>query len=48
MLAKDNVGQVAFPWLQLAFVGILEVDQILVLWDRVIGKLHIAGVYFAD
>mmetsp|Transcript_22677 Transcript_22677/g.22879 ORF Transcript_22677/g.22879 Transcript_22677/m.22879 type:complete len:136 (-) Transcript_22677:154-561(-) len=29
--------QVALPWLQLGFVGVLEVNQILLLWDRVIG-----------
>ncbi len=25
------------PWLQLGFVGFLEIDQILLLWDRLIG-----------
>mgnify|MGYP007047707041 CR=1 FL=1 len=25
------------PWLQFGFVGLLEIDQVLVLWDRVIG-----------
>jgi len=29
--------QVALPWLQLGFVNLLEMDQILHLWDRVIG-----------
>ena len=28
---------VAMPWLQFGFVGLLEVEQILHLWDRVIG-----------
>lgn len=28
---------IAMPWLQFGFVGLLEVDQILHLWDRVIG-----------
>lgn len=36
-----NVGvqplKVALPWMQLGFVGLLEVDQILHLWDRVVG-----------
>lgn len=31
--------QIALPWLQLGFVGTLEVDQILLLWDRVIGYM---------
>jgi hypothetical protein len=29
--------QIAFSWIQLGFVGLLEVDQLLLLWDRVIG-----------
>ena len=29
--------QIALPWIQLGFVGLLECDQILHLWDRVIG-----------
>ena len=28
---------IAMPWLQFGFVGLLEVDQILHLWDRLIG-----------
>lgn len=28
---------IAMPWLQFGFVGLLEVDQILHLWDRIIG-----------
>lgn len=28
---------IVMPWLQFGFVGLLEVDQILHLWDRVIG-----------
>jgi len=28
---------VAFPWIHSAFSGVLAVDQILLLWDRVIG-----------
>ena len=27
----------AFPWIFYAFVGALEVDQIYLLWDRIIG-----------
>mmetsp|Transcript_403 Transcript_403/g.755 ORF Transcript_403/g.755 Transcript_403/m.755 type:complete len:566 (+) Transcript_403:85-1782(+) len=30
---------VALPWLQLGFVGYLEVDQILMLWDRILGYM---------
>lgn len=29
--------ELAFDWLVFAFVGYLEVDQVLLLWDRVIG-----------
>jgi len=36
-----NIGapplRVAFSWIHLAFVGYLEADQILLLWDRVLG-----------
>ncbi|GLD99282.1 hypothetical protein PINS_up008000 [Pythium insidiosum] len=28
---------VAFPWLQGAFSGVLEIQQLLLLWDRVVG-----------
>ena len=28
---------IAMPWLQFGFVGLLEIDQVLHLWDRVIG-----------
>ncbi len=31
--------RVAFPWMQLAFVGLLEIDQLLHLWERVIGYM---------
>jgi hypothetical protein len=30
---------VALPWIQLGFVGLLEVDQVLFLWDRVFGYM---------
>ena len=29
--------QIAFSWIQLAFVGYLQVDQVLQLWDRMLG-----------
>ena len=28
---------IAFPWIQFAFAGYLEVQQVLLLWDRIIG-----------
>ena len=28
---------VALPWIQFGFVGLLDVDQVLLLWDRVLG-----------
>jgi len=38
-----NIGlqplQVALPWLQFGFVTLLGMDQILHLWDRVIGYM---------
>ena len=37
--------QVAMPWLQLGFVGFLEIDQILLLWDRLIGQYHLKDFY---
>jgi hypothetical protein len=33
--------QIAFPWLQLCFAGHLEMDQLLILWDRVIGYMDV-------
>lgn len=33
--------KIAFPWLQLGFVGLLEIEQILLLWDRVIGFMDL-------
>lgn len=33
------LNQVAAPWIQLGFVGLLEIEQVLVLWDRIIGIL---------
>lgn len=36
-----NIGiqplQIAFQWIQLGYVGFLEVDQLLLLWDRILG-----------
>ncbi|CAK4755700.1 hypothetical protein LEN26_019247 [Aphanomyces euteiches] len=29
--------KIAFPWIQSAFSGFLEIDQVLLLWDRVVG-----------
>jgi Rab-GTPase-TBC domain len=29
--------QIAFPWMQMGFVTLLEMDQILHLWDRLLG-----------
>ncbi len=34
-----NPLHIALPWIQLGFVGILEVDQILILWDRLFGYM---------
>ena len=28
---------IAMPWLQFGFVGLLEIEQVLHLWDRVLG-----------
>ena len=38
-LLKLNVQplRIAFPWIQLAFVSFFEIDQLLILWDRVLG-----------
>ncbi|GMF25363.1 unnamed protein product [Phytophthora lilii] len=36
-----NIGlkplDIAFPWIQSAFSGMLDIDQVLFLWDRIIG-----------
>jgi hypothetical protein len=29
--------EIAFPWIQSAFSGVLEIQQVLLLWDRVVG-----------
>ena len=35
------VFQVAFPWIQLGFVGLLDVEQVLCLWDRIVGYMDL-------
>lgn len=45
LLHLNSIGvqplKIVFSWLQLGFVGTLEVDQILILWDRVIGFMDV-------
>lgn len=45
LLHLNNIGvqplKIVFSWLQLGFVGTLEVDQVLILWDRVIGFMDV-------
>ncbi|KDO32047.1 hypothetical protein SPRG_03265 [Saprolegnia parasitica CBS 223.65] len=40
---------IAFPWIQSGFSGVLEIDQVLLLWDRVIGydTLEILPIFAA-
>ncbi|OQR90646.1 hypothetical protein ACHHYP_05346 [Achlya hypogyna] len=40
---------IAFPWIQSGFSGVLEIDQVLLLWDRVIGydSLEILPIFAA-
>lgn len=38
--------QVAFSWIQLAFVGYLQIDQILLLWDRIFAHGSSGGGLF--
>ncbi|ETV94774.1 hypothetical protein H310_11730 [Aphanomyces invadans] len=40
---------IAFPWIQSAFSGVLEIDQVLLLWDRVVGydSLEIIAIFAA-
>jgi hypothetical protein len=33
---------VAFPWIQMSFVSFFEIDQLLILWDRVIGYMDLS------
>ncbi|KAG6584879.1 TBC1 domain family member 19 [Phytophthora cinnamomi] len=48
-----NIGlkplDIAFPWIQSAFSGILDIDQVLLLWDRVIGydSLELVAIFAA-
>lgn len=39
-----------FPWIMFCFVGVLEVDQIYLLWDRIIGfeSLEILPIFAAS
>lgn len=32
---------VVFPWIQMSFVSFFEIDQLLILWDRVIGYMDL-------
>jgi hypothetical protein len=41
-------GQIAMPWMQLGFVNLLEMDQVLMLWDRLIGNRKIMHVCRRD
>ena len=51
-LAQLGVSPVktAFNWIVLAFVGVLEVDQIYMLWDRILGfeTLEILPIFAAS
>ncbi|KAF0754409.1 hypothetical protein AaE_005353 [Aphanomyces astaci] len=50
LLQHDIVPLViAFPWIQSAFSGVLEIDQVLLLWDRVVGydSLEIIAIFAA-
>ncbi|KAG6962026.1 hypothetical protein JG688_00008820 [Phytophthora aleatoria] len=48
-----NIGlkplDIAFPWIQSAFSGVLDIDQVLLLWDRVIGydSLELVAIFAA-
>ncbi|POM75504.1 TBC1 domain family member 19 [Phytophthora palmivora] len=48
-----NIGlkplDIAFPWIQSAFSSILDIDQVLLLWDRVIGygSLEVVAIFAA-
>ncbi|KAG7396690.1 hypothetical protein PHYBOEH_001919 [Phytophthora boehmeriae] len=48
-----NIGikplDIAFPWIQSAFSGVLDIDQVLLLWDRIIGydSLEIVAIFAA-
>lgn len=48
-----NVGikplDIAFPWIQSAFSGVLEINQLLLLWDRIVGydSLELVAIFAA-
>jgi hypothetical protein len=41
-----HLQSIALPWLQLGFVGYLEIDQVLILWDRLLGPSMISRYSF--
>lgn len=49
----SNLGiqpiKIAYPWIAHCFVGFLEVDQIYLLWDRILGfeSLEILPIFAA-
>lgn len=49
----DQIGispiKIAFPWIFYCFVGIIDVEQVLLLWDRVVGfdGLSVIAVFAA-
>lgn len=48
-----NIGlkplDIAYPWIQSAFSGVLDIDQVLLLWDRIIGydSLELIAIFAA-
>ncbi|RLN74905.1 hypothetical protein BBJ28_00015186 [Nothophytophthora sp. Chile5] len=48
-----NIGlkplDIAFPWIQSAFSGVLDIEQVLLLWDRVVGydSLELVAIFAA-
>lgn len=51
-LGQLNISplKTVFPWIMFCFVGVLEVDQIYLLWDRIIGfeSLEIIPIFAAS
>ena len=39
---------VALPWIQFGFVGLLDVGEVLNLWDRVLGYQMYLGAALKD
>jgi hypothetical protein len=37
-LIHQLVSQIALKWMMSCFVDLLDVDQVLILWDRIIGE----------